>query len=163
MARSRDISKVLSSNTTLATDAEVASTYATQADFSNTLWTTFTPTTSDMTIGNGTFDCKYKQIGKLVYVSYKFTRGSTSSFSSGMAWSVPVTPKSANGSIFMTSLVDANGSYSFGHAWFTGTSVQHWVCLVNSTYPNWNYVNNTTPFTWDVSDSINFHMFYEAA
>ena len=42
MARSRDISKVLSSNTTLATDAEVAATYQTKASAGLTLLSTTT-------------------------------------------------------------------------------------------------------------------------
>jgi hypothetical protein len=48
MARSRDISKVLSSNTTLATDAEVAATYQTKASAGLTL---LTPTSIANTSG----------------------------------------------------------------------------------------------------------------
>jgi hypothetical protein len=50
MARSRDISKVLSSNTTLATDAEVATTYQTKAAAGLTL---LTPTSIVATGGSG--------------------------------------------------------------------------------------------------------------
>ena len=50
MARSRDISKVLSSNSTLATDAEVAATYQTK---SSTGLTLITPSTITVTGGSG--------------------------------------------------------------------------------------------------------------
>jgi hypothetical protein len=50
MARSRDISKVLSSNTTLATDAEVAASYQTKATTGLTL---LTPTSIATTGGSG--------------------------------------------------------------------------------------------------------------
>lgn len=50
MARSRDISKVLSSNSTLATDAEVAATYQTKATAGLTL---ITPSTITVTGGSG--------------------------------------------------------------------------------------------------------------
>jgi hypothetical protein len=50
MARSRDISKVLSSNTTLATDAEVAASYQTKATAGLTL---LTPTSIVATGGSG--------------------------------------------------------------------------------------------------------------
>ena len=50
MARSRDISKVLSSNSTLATDAEVAATYQTKATAGSTL---LVPTSITATGGSG--------------------------------------------------------------------------------------------------------------
>jgi hypothetical protein len=61
MARSRDISKVLSSNTTLATDAEVAATYQTKATNAMTLinTTNFTGVAS-VSLPADTFTSTYK-------------------------------------------------------------------------------------------------------
>jgi hypothetical protein len=161
MGRARDIANVINSGTFI-TPATASATYATQTDFSNTLWTTFTPTTSGITIGNGTFDCRFKQVGKSVFACYRFIYGSTTSFTGGFTFSLPVTQRSPSYAPFMTSLIDANGSYSIGHAWYSGDYVQLWTSSVNATYQNWAYVTNTVPFTWAVSDSINFHIFYEA-
>jgi len=138
--------------------------FVTSLGGTETAWTSFTPTTTNMTVGNGTFECKYKQIGKTVFASYRFVRGSTSSFSNAMTFSLPVTAKSANESPFMASLIDINGSYSIGHAWFNSTtSVAIWTTSVGATWQNWAYVNNTDPFTWASGDIISFNMFYEAA
>jgi hypothetical protein len=59
MARSRDISKVLSSNTTLATDAEVAATYQTKATTGLTLINTTNFTTQSSVSLNNVFSATY--------------------------------------------------------------------------------------------------------
>jgi hypothetical protein len=46
-------------------------------------WTTYTPTNTGITVGNGTQTARYVKNGKTVTVSYSFTLGSTSSVAAG--------------------------------------------------------------------------------
>ncbi len=76
MGRTRDVSKILTSstplNSTYLTLASASTTYATQANFSNTAWTAYTPTVkgeNGSTAGNVTAVATYKQIGKTVFVT----------------------------------------------------------------------------------------------
>jgi hypothetical protein len=76
MARSRDISKVLSSNTTLATDAEVAATYQTKAAAGLTLIsTTSFSTVSSVSLPANTFTATYRNY----QIIYNFTTATTNS------------------------------------------------------------------------------------
>jgi len=51
MGRTRDVSKILTSNTSILSLASASSIYATQANFSNTAWTAYTPAIKgDMTL-----------------------------------------------------------------------------------------------------------------
>jgi len=43
-------------------------------------WTSFTPTWTNLTVGNGTYDWSlYSQVNDIVFFSIRFTLGSTSS------------------------------------------------------------------------------------
>jgi hypothetical protein len=67
MARSRDISKVLSSNTTLATDAEVAATYQTKATAGLVLLTTASFTgVASVALPDNSFSTTYDHY-KIIY------------------------------------------------------------------------------------------------
>jgi len=54
-------------------------------------WQTWSPSLSNLTLGNGTQIAKYIQIGKTVFVRYKFLLGSTSSVGTSPTISLPVT------------------------------------------------------------------------
>ena len=76
MARSRDISKVLSSNSTLATDAEVAATYQTKATAGLVLLTTASFTgVASVALPDNSFSTTYDHY-KIIY---KFTTGTNGS------------------------------------------------------------------------------------
>jgi hypothetical protein len=96
MARSRDISKVLSSNTTLATDAEVAATYQTKASAGLTLLTptSIANTSGTASIGtngtiafssvssvslNGVFNSTYENY-RIVFTTVNFSASDALSF-----------------------------------------------------------------------------------
>ena len=55
-------------------------------------WTTFTPTWTNFTLGNGTVDrAAYEQIGRSVDVYVRVTLGSTSSVTGAITLTLPVT------------------------------------------------------------------------
>lgn len=53
-------------------------------------WTSWSPTLTNMTQGNGTITAKFVQLGKTVHWRFKFVLGSTSAMGTGPTFSLPV-------------------------------------------------------------------------
>jgi hypothetical protein len=58
-------------------------------------WTTWTPTWSGITVGNGTTVARYSQINKVVHCRVQFTLGSTSSIAGPVTFTLPATASSS--------------------------------------------------------------------
>ena len=128
-------------------------------------WTSYTPTITGASLGNGTLDAKYKQIGKTVFVRFKFTLGSTSSIN-GCTITKPitsVTPPSAS-AIAPCALRDTGVAAYIGIVAEADTTTFYIANLkVDTTYPTYPAITSTTPFTWGSGDEISFTCIYEAA
>ena len=130
-------------------------------------WAAYTPTTSGITIGNGTLQARYAQIGKTVFVEILFTLGSTSAVTGTPNFSIPVTAK-------VSSYTFMNGTVSlgdFGTATYVGlagnpTGSGVYIAAFN-TAGSWGVeagsISATVPFTWTTNDYIAVKMTYEAA
>lgn len=62
----------------------------------DTKWSTYTPTLTNVTIGNGTVSAQYFRVGKMVTVQVQVTLGSTSAVTGLIGVSLPVAFVSAN-------------------------------------------------------------------
>jgi hypothetical protein len=60
-------------------------------------WVAYTPTLGNVSLGNGTVDFKYAQLGKVVHVRGILTFGSTTTVSGAITFSTPITAASAGG------------------------------------------------------------------
>lgn len=127
-------------------------------------WTSWTPTWANASVGNGSVDAKYKQIGKTVHFRLVFILGSTSTIGTGPTFTLPVTSASYNsifeigsGKLFDTS---ANGNYRAGVKANSTTigGLEHWD-LNNNTLS----ITSTSPMTWGNGDAILVSGTYEAA
>jgi hypothetical protein len=133
-------------------------------------WTTWTPTLTNLTLGNGTKTGRYMQIGKTVHFRFSFKLGSTSAVGTAPSFSLPVTAAAAVST-------EAN-SEPLGNVVFVDSAVSRYtgICVlsgttdgliynlaVNGTYPTFNNVTATTPITWGTSDEITVTGTYEAA
>lgn len=56
-------------------------------------WTAYTPTWGNVSVGNGSVDATYTQIGKTVLVQAKLSFGSTTTNTSTVVMSIPVTAR----------------------------------------------------------------------
>jgi hypothetical protein len=141
-------------------------TFATKSDFPADAWTAYTPTFGNLTVGNGTINAAYKQLGKTVHVRISFTWGSTTSGTgSPTTVSIPITTKS-----------DAN-LYGCGNAYAENAGITGYVLPIllepanNRFYIGYitsnsvvgAYVNNAQPFTWGTGDFFKCIFTYEAA
>ena len=140
------------------------STQATGLKYSGS-WTTWTPTYTDMTAGNGTVTARYSQMGKTIFFDYKIIWGSTTSITGGNpTFSLPKTSVSPvfffDGNIFDSGVQN----YSGGGQVVGGTSLVYMkVYNVAGAYPVPGAIGTTTPMTWTTNDEYQLHGFYEVA
>jgi hypothetical protein len=126
-------------------------------------WTTYTPTNTGLTIGNGTQTARYVKIDKTVHVAYKFTMGSTSSLTGSVSIGLPSTNVSA--------LMAAVFVFDFGGTVLVGSAFadpsQGSVTIRPNKASGTTYVsindNLGSAFTWVTNDQFFFNLTYEEA
>lgn len=133
-------------------------------------YTSYSPTLTNLTVGNGTMVAYYKQVGKLVHYWGNFTLGSTSTVGTNPQITVPVTINS--------SAIIANENFEYGQAHYQDTGVAAYNGLVradsttaftftaynsSATYLSHATVTATTPFTFGTNDKIQWNSVYPAA
>jgi hypothetical protein len=126
-------------------------------------WTSYTPSWTNLTVGNAVVTAKYFQIGKTVFYFGSIVWGSTTSATSSTTLvSLPVTAISSNFDL-------ANGSLFIGDS---GTRGYVGVCAPQTTTTmifhhsesgNFGDVNATAPFTFGVADFLKWSLIYQAA
>jgi hypothetical protein len=128
-------------------------------------WTNWTPTYTNMTIGNGTVIARYQKIGKIVNLFFRFVLGSTSTIGTSPNISLPIS-SSQSEIIYPCRYLDAGVTSYFGIASMGGgTSVMQFQEMrVNSTYGDIiGNITATVPFTWTTNDTITLQASYEVA
>ena len=124
-------------------------------------WGSFTPTTTNITLGNGTLAGAYMQAGKFVQFRIKLTLGSTSAITGSPTFTLPVTAvgtRVVGGLCLMFDSSAASGSaYKVGGA-FNSSTTQLLVRDDASAV-----LSSTSPFTWATSDELVITGDYEAA
>lgn len=133
-------------------------------------WQSWTPTWTNLTIGNATQTAKYKQIGKTVHFYIDIVLGSTSSVSTTADFTVPVTAVSRDGlattqpygiaRYFDTSASATALGFCFYKS--TTTAVPHYFAVSGSLVSSGGFTS-TAPFTWATGDNIHIQGTYEAA
>lgn len=130
-------------------------------------WTSWTPTWTNCTIGNATVVAAYKQVGKTVVARIQFTFGSTTSFSGGPLFSLPVTANAVYsiGTPVGPVYVEDNGVTGFeGNLRLASTTTCNSVILnTTGTYGTSSGITATIPFTWATGDFFRGTLVYEAA
>jgi hypothetical protein len=127
-------------------------------------WTAYTPTLTNITLGNGGLSGRYSVIGKTVNFEIELTLGSTSVVSSYLQMTLPVNA-SARGS-FQTMMYDDSAA-----TWYEGyfrhqsnnSEMYLYAILTNGAYASYYLSGNNVPFTWATSDYLTIRGSYEAA
>lgn len=134
--------------------------------FDNDAWISYTPTLTNMTLGNGTMTAYYKQIGKLVEVYVSITFGSTTSISANPKIGYPVTARTTGNDQFVGtgSLSDAGiATYLITMGQEATTYCALYAIKSDGTYTTITSVLATVPFTFGTGDAIRVAFKYEAA
>ena len=128
-------------------------------------WTAYTPTwtgsTTNPVLGNGTLTGKYVQLGKLVIAKATLTAGSTTTFGTGL-WrlSLPVAAASAEvGAPYGTWSASDTGVADYS-GFVVGSSSNR---VAFYKFDNSALVGSTAPFTWGNTDVFMVSFTYEAA
>jgi hypothetical protein len=149
------------------TDAVLMKNSATKADFKwGGLWTNYTPTWTNFTVGNGSVVARYTQIGKVVFINLIVTLGSTSAVTGIIYASLPVTAANISGiGNYTAGIYDATPFNIFLGTAFFNTTTQIGLKAQNSagTYAVSAYTSSTIPMTWTQSDAFQINCNYEAA
>ena len=128
-------------------------------------WTTWTPTYTAITIGNGTVSARYQKIGKTVNLFWRFVLGSTSVIGTSPNLTLPIA-SSQSDIIFPVRYLDSGVTNYFGIASMGGgtTVLGFQEMRVNGTYGDIiGNITATVPFTWTTNDSITVQASYEVA
>ena len=130
-------------------------------------WTSFTPTwtatTTNPVIGNGTLAGKYIKIGKTVIAQYHLVAGSTTTFGSGnYRFSLPFNADriaALQGGIPGSAFMEDNGVANYQAVAARLPLADRVEFLTTSTLP----VSNTSPFTWANGDFMMAEIVYGVA
>jgi len=147
---------------------EVSDQLAAKGDIStNGAWEAWTPTTTGITVGNGTITARYMQIGKTVHFSYIFVLGSTSALVSDHSITLPVARRNTDSVGQANILLREIGVNNYlGVPLYSPADAS--VLLIRPATSAASYVGNgflsgTIPFTWADGDEIICSGSYEAA
>lgn len=149
----------------LATDAGIV--YGMLGTDSSYTWASWTPTWTNLTVGNGTVTAKYTQLGKTVIARVSVAFGSTTSIGGSVSFTLPVTAVAiAAGSPHIGSAIyDDVGTNLYMGVVYEGSTTSGVLRVGNAaaTYTGTTVLSSTVPFTWTTSDAINLSLIYEAA
>lgn len=124
----------------------------------------YTPTWTNLTVGNGTVTARYVAIGMFVYAQIKFVFGTTSSITGSVSVSLPNTANTSfnNGFIGQVRFLDANvGYYSGTVQQASGTTAEIIVARTDGTYALDSQISATIPYTWVSTDTMWISMMYQ--
>ena len=125
--------------------------------------TSFTPTFTSYTRGNGTSVAYYTQVNKLTYVYVEETLGSTSSMGTNPTMTLPFNAPRLEAIPITRARIDDIGVNVF---WGTvvpvaDTSVRLFADLASGTYVAFASITATVPMTWTTGDIFAFAFIYE--
>ena len=133
-------------------------------------WVSWTPTWTNLTIGNGTAVAKFAKIGTLVFCRISLVFGSTTSISGSVSFSLPVTGATYAGTAGLTWLggvraLDASVPAIFEGVIVNASTTTAAISFIDTsgTYAMRVLASSTVPFTWTTSDEIAGEFTYEAA
>jgi hypothetical protein len=125
----------------------------------------YTPTLTNLTLGNGTINAKYVRVNKLVFVQISLVFGSTSSMGSNPSFSLPVAGAGTlGGAQGWTRILDSGVAFYMGTVAVNTTAATPNVSGASGTYvTEAGGLTATVPMTWTTNDTLYINFMYEAA
>ena len=134
-------------------------------------YTAYTPTFTNLTVGNGTLAAQYCTVNKFVHTFGSLTFGSTTAFTGTALFSLPVVTVAAEMGAtgmafgFATYINSATSSVVKGtaNAYGSTTNLVLWVATTSGTYEGQTNPTASIPHTWATGDIIRWNIMYKAA
>lgn len=125
-------------------------------------WTAYTPTTTGITLGNGTVTGRWLRIGKTVDFQCVFTFGSTSAVTASPTFTLPATAQTTGWYAAESTAYNTTNYWPIAGVCDTTARV---ICRVwNGTAGlNFSAISSTIPFTWATGHILTVQGRYEAA
>lgn len=120
-------------------------------------WASYTPSNTNITVGNGTERAEFGRHRNTVHVNYELIWGSTTSFGGVIKVGLPLSVAGANAAIGASLYFDAAPAYHPGSAFANGGDSE--VSLLHNGGGT-GQVQATTPFTWTTNDVLRFSVTY---
>jgi hypothetical protein len=150
--------------------ANLADGAVTAAKIAATAWSSWTPTWTNVTIGNAAVTGKYTQVGKLVIARLSVVWGNTTSASGNIIFSLPATAATYAGTanvgyIGLGTAYDVSGGlvYDTNVTLVSTTTAGLIAKAANGTWVTNSAMSNASPVTWANTDEWNWLIVYEAA
>jgi hypothetical protein len=129
-------------------------------------WTSYTPTTTGLTLGNGTIAAKYNVVGKIILITIRFTLGSTSAITGIPTFTIPSGFTSA--SLSFAPVGDGIATISSVSYILTsvGLSSNRIATVANNasgTYTTATDLSSTIPATWNNGSILELNATLEIA
>lgn len=129
-------------------------------------WTAWTPTWTNLTIGNATQSSTYWRSGNAIILHLRVVIGSTTVVGVAPSFTLPVAAQADNyGGGMVSTYRDVSAGSDFdGFIRLAGTT-QGWLLVKNSAGATdaRTHIGATVPFTWASGDIIDGFLAYEAA
>jgi hypothetical protein len=135
-------------------------------------WSTWTPSWSNFTVGNGTVTPRFSQVGKSVTCALDVVLGSTSAVSGGIIFTLPVPAHSryvagsGSGRMTVASFYAEDfgvGGYELALSLTSTTTAQLYVQKTDGTFLYTGGTSASVPFAWGSTDFFGGTFTYEAA
>lgn len=131
-------------------------------------WTSWVPTLTGLTLGNGARTAVYSRTGRTIHYYLKVVFGSTSAVTGAVQFTLPVAPsagRTANADMPSTVQFLDFGTAQFGGTtvWASGSTLDIKVWSAAGTYLVTANLSATIPFTWAISDVVIVTGTYESA
>ena len=134
-------------------------------------YTSYTPTFTNLTVGNGTLAAQYCTVNKFVHTFGSLTFGSTTAFTGTAYFTLPVVTVTAemgaSGMVFgfSTYINSGTGAVVKGTVNAIGntTGAVLWVATTSGSYEGQTNPSATIPHTWATGDIIRWNIMYKAA
>jgi hypothetical protein len=122
-------------------------------------WTSFTPSWSNLTVGNATQSGEYRYADGGMWVKVQLTFGSTTSMTGNVTMTVPNSETARAGAIGAgTAIYQDTGTRVFiGAARIPGSATT--ISFFHTESGNTGQVNATNPMTWVTTDILEFLLF----
>jgi hypothetical protein len=118
------------------------------------VWTSFTPTWTNLTAGNATQSFAYSEFNKVMVVRGKLTFGSTTSMGTLPEFVIPNSGSAVNQTLGMAVYLDSGTDNYTGLCRADGTKIYLQSNYTGGTWGTMGNLTATAPFTWAINDVI---------
>ena len=156
----------MTEKTFTAGDTLTAADTNTYLSHTGSAWNSYTPTLTNITLGNGTLVGDYWRAGRNIEFKVKLTFGTTTSVSGAMTVGLPVAyADGTEADIFDALMFDASASGRYPGQTIAISTTTVAVSAINTagTYAVHASTSSSVPFTWTTSDVLEVSGSYESA